>query len=217
MRLCISWQNIWGLPVSNLFSGSTDLDNIFEPRGSFTKRADVGIYNNGTDISNLYAPVSHGSPAANTGIYSGSTDIGQLFAAKGSVSYHKAPIWTAGALATTSKPSSAATAGVEFDPSGAINLFENGTDGRWLPDGESNQDYEVKWARVSGNSSSVVNGLSENTYYRLNTLRQIWITDSSASVSSVSITVRFTLRNVNDTSLYLTKDVKMTASYENVG
>ncbi|MFC6633524.1 hypothetical protein [Microbulbifer taiwanensis] len=203
--------------MSNLFAGSTDLDNIFEPRGSFAKRADVGIYNGSTDISNLYAPVSHGSAAANTGIYAGSTDIGQLFAAKGSVSYHKAPIWTAGDWARTDKPSSAATTGVKFNTSGSIDLFESGTDGTWLPSGESNADYEVKWVRVSGDSSSVVNGLNENSYYNLGSLRQIWITDSSGSTTDVSITVRFTLRNVNDTSLSITHDVTMTASYENVG
>jgi alpha-tubulin suppressor-like RCC1 family protein len=62
-----------------------DLDTLFEPIGSTSKRADVGYTISGSDISNFYADATLGTPYGTTDYRSNNTDIGTLFAALGSV------------------------------------------------------------------------------------------------------------------------------------
>lgn len=67
-----------------LASGGSDLDTLFEPRGSLTKRADVGFVVEGSDISNRFASVDYGSQIANaTGFKNGGNDLKALFAGLG--------------------------------------------------------------------------------------------------------------------------------------
>lgn len=81
--------------MSNIYSGGTNLDSIFEPRSGVSKRANVNIYSGTTDISNLYAPANLGMTPSNVGIYSGSTDIANLFASKDTVNFAINPISSA--------------------------------------------------------------------------------------------------------------------------
>lgn len=62
-----------------------DLDTLLEPRGGFTKIADVGIQINNSDISNLYAGSANGTAYGSTYYLKQNVDIGTLFAAKGTV------------------------------------------------------------------------------------------------------------------------------------
>jgi hypothetical protein len=72
--------------MSNLFANGVNLDDIFHPRGTTTKRANVNIQAAGSDISNRYASVDFGTaPGSNTGFQSGGNDIRNLFAALGTV------------------------------------------------------------------------------------------------------------------------------------
>ncbi len=68
----------WGLNKG----GSTDLDDIFEPRSS-SPIANTGIQVAGVDAAQRYERLSSGSAAATTGFQSGGTDLSGLFCAKG--------------------------------------------------------------------------------------------------------------------------------------
>ena len=84
--------------MSNFTVNGTNLDSLFEPLGSFTKRADVGFISGASDISNRFAPASEGTAyGGTTGFRSGGTDIGLLFAAIGSASeYSPGALWMFG-------------------------------------------------------------------------------------------------------------------------
>jgi len=70
------------------YRSGTSFDDIFEPRGTSTKRADVGYKIDSSDISNrYYSRALGGSNPATTYYSSGASDLSTLFAAKGSVSY----------------------------------------------------------------------------------------------------------------------------------
>ncbi|MCX2834449.1 hypothetical protein [Microbulbifer thermotolerans] len=202
--------------MSNLFSGSTDLDNIFEPRGSFAKRADVGVYNGGTDISNLYAPVSHGSPAANTGIYSGSTDIGQLFAAKGSVVYWDGSLSDLPA-SESDQGSSSAIALVEiiFYSNGEIRSHQNypfadTLIGHWHGKIANSSNTEIRFVVTAG-------ALDQNSApsFKPLTLRQNFFVkaEPDGGFQSSSATVRVELQLVGDSSTRISKEITVTASH----
>lgn len=72
--------------MSNLFSGGTNLDDIFHPRGSLTPVAATNIQSGGVDLNQRYAGAAFGtSPVSNTNIQSAGTDLRLIFAANGSV------------------------------------------------------------------------------------------------------------------------------------
>jgi len=73
--------------TTNFLKNSVDIDTIFEPIGSSTKRADVGYQVSGTDISNtFYSLTEGGTSPANTGFQVGGSDLANYFAEVGTIS-----------------------------------------------------------------------------------------------------------------------------------
>lgn len=81
--------------MSGFLKNGTDLDNIFEPRGTSTARAGAtGFQISGGDIMSRYYNLAlGGSKAADVGFQTGGTDISNFFAAKGSVVYDITYSW----------------------------------------------------------------------------------------------------------------------------
>lgn len=80
--------------ATNFKNNGTDIDTLFEPIGSSTKRADIGYKVNGVDISNGYYDISHGgTKGPDCGYKVNGVDISNYFAAAGTVSYFNA-LWS---------------------------------------------------------------------------------------------------------------------------
>jgi alpha-tubulin suppressor-like RCC1 family protein len=78
------------MPTTSFRFTGADLDTLFEPIGSSSKRADVSYRVAGTDISNYYYSVDNGGTAfGTTNFEAGGVDIGTMFAAVGTVSTAK--------------------------------------------------------------------------------------------------------------------------------
>lgn len=202
--------------MSNLFAqNGQNLDNVFEPIGSLTKRANVNVFSGNTDISNLYAPVSAGSAAPNTGIFSGNTDIGQLFAALGSVSYWSGSLSSlpteAGDVGNT--PASALVE-VAFLPNGEIRIrknhpfYTNMPVGFWAGDGATGSNTQIRFVLLNG-SLSVNNASSFSTI----TVERVFAVEVPATTVGqvMDAVVRIELREANNSGSTITRQIEIAA------
>ena len=181
---------------------NTPLEDIFHPRGSITKRADVGIRVGGSDISNLYAPIASGSATTATGFRAGGADLNTLFAGIGTVSTLGITGNTAldavyGGWFGATNPILSMTLG--FTRAGAWNFaagvtwgqagkFESGT---WISGGGGTigDAYEIQYT-----SGPLFTPAPSTTWYTLNTTRNF-----SASFGSTGFfdqIVIFTIREI---------------------
>lgn len=78
-----------GVTVAGVtYTGFTDLESIFEPRGTATPAANTGHRAAGTDLAQRFYPLSAGGTqfAQNTGFRKAGADLRTIFAQKGTVS-----------------------------------------------------------------------------------------------------------------------------------
>jgi hypothetical protein len=68
--------------ASGYKKNGTDLDDLFEPIGGYSKIDDVNYHVGGVDVANRWAPASVGLTIAATGYERTGTDLGLLFAGK---------------------------------------------------------------------------------------------------------------------------------------
>lgn len=153
------------------------LDAIFEPRGSTTKLADVGLQTAGVDISNRYMQPSQGGTATapNTNLQSSGVDISTLFTALGTVILLPNILW-AGlvALSVSASGVSTATSSITLNSDGSVSTLGAGTTTtEWLDAiaaGNGN-DFECRYLNLTGSiigGPSTFTALSSNQVFSLN-------------------------------------------------
>lgn len=198
---------------------NAELDLIFEPRGTSTKRSNVNLQTLGVDISNRYYSVTEGgtATAANTNLQSAGADISTLFAEIGTVStVPNAALpadFTVSAFRFISGQTATATVILETDGdiSRQINLGSVVDNGDVTDDNASfvAADWEVRAVYVSGSTPNLGNGL--NTYYSMDTERS-WTQQQVGDgfrTGDIDITVREKANTANSDTVRVTLTVEV--------
>lgn len=191
---------------------NTDIDTIFHPRGSLTKRPDVGLLDAGVDISNLYAPVAFGSSPNATGIQSDGQDLSNLFAAAGSVVAIQltAPGTLVSQINRGFDPPASAAAGIELQSGGqartyTINFYGEGPTfinrtNEWMNPLGANpgSNYEARAVLTASSGSGSPIGIFDE-WLSLGTTRQWGFSLSTDGIGSA--TIQITIRLASSSNL----------------
>jgi hypothetical protein len=159
---------------SNFLRNGVDLDSVFEPYLSGTKKPATGFTAAGVDLSDKYAPIELGAAAAATNFLAGGADLNTKFAAIGTVSYVLAGLQgkqmyalddrtsgsTLNASVTLTLNNSGGWTAVGANTSGAV-AQPAPTSGTWLPSGtvgEYEVQFDVTPVGTYGVTTTVTNG-----------------------------------------------------------
>lgn len=206
--------------MAGFSKAGTDLDSLFEPRGTFTKRADVGFTIAGTDISNNYASASDGVAYGTTGFSANGTDIGTLFAAIGTGKTYwlqksrrtdntNSPVWYDAAV----------------DSSGNIylcgNVYNATTTPTWAYPyvrpciAKYNKNGVLQWCKAVDHVTGVGFSVDNNYAYSGITITSsaIYVLGCSSSNSSYSFVAKFDLSGTLLWWRYWTSSASSPASY----
>jgi len=192
-------------------AGSTlsraSLDTFFEPIGTATKAADVGLQIGGVDISNFYYPIASGGAvgAVVTNFKKGGADIKGLFAKLGTVSYQS--ITWAGIISISAGGTTAQTASITLNNDGTTVKAGTGTVvGDYLsPTGVGDgANYECQAINIVGDP---IAGATTWTSITTNQVFSIF-----SGVGTKTATFDLQIRSVADPATVLTRAVTLTAT-----